>query len=158
ADIGWQEFGATDQELRKIYPALAPISTALGPLGMPGLTAYFCLLDLGRPRAGETVVVSAASGAVGSVAGQIAKLKGCRAVAIAGSDAKIAYCTGELGYDAGINYNAAADLPAELTRAAPDGVDVFFDNVGGSIHQTVIGQLAVGARIALCGVMSQYNP
>ena len=159
ANIGWQEYGVTgDAELRKIDPALAPISTGLGLLGMPGLTAYFCLLDVGNPRAGDTVLVTAASGAVGSVAGQIAKLKGCRAIAVAGSAAKVAYCTDELGYDAGIDYNADADLSAAVARAAPDGVDVFFDNVGGSVHQAVIERLNVGARIALCGVMSQYNP
>ena len=159
ANIGWQECGVTgDGELRKIDPALAPISTGLGLLGMPGLTAYFCLLDVGQPRAGETVLITAASGAVGSVAGQIAKIKGCRAIAIAGSAAKIAYCTDALGYDAAIDYNAEPDLSAAIARAAPDGVDVFFDNVGGSVHQAVIERLNVGARIALCGVMSQYNP
>jgi NADPH-dependent curcumin reductase CurA len=125
---------------------------------MPGLTAYFCLLDVGAPKPGDTVLVTAASGAVGSVAGQIAKIKGCRAVAIAGSAAKIAYCTDELGYDAAIDYNAESDLSAAIARAAPRGVDVFFDNVGGGVHQAVIERLNVGARIALCGVMSQYNP
>lgn len=159
ANIGWQDYGVTgDAELRRIDPGLAPISTGLGLLGMPGLTAYFCLLDVGAPKAGDTVLVTAASGAVGSVAGQIAKIKGCRAVAIAGSAAKIAYCTSELGYDAAIDYNAEPDLAAAIARAAPRGVDVFFDNVGGSVHQAVIERLNVGARIALCGVMSQYNP
>ncbi len=159
ANIGWQEYGTTgDSELRKIDPALAPISTGLGLLGMPGLTAYFCLLDVGAPRAGDTVLITAASGAVGSVAGQIAKIKGCRAIAVAGSAAKVAYCTSELGYDAGIDYNAETDLSAAIGRAAPDGIDVFFDNVGGTVHQAVIEHLRPGARIALCGVMSQYNP
>ena len=130
--FGWQEYGiATATEARKIDPSLAPLSTAVGVLGMPGLTAYFGLLEIGRPKAGETVVVSAASGAVGAVVGQIAKIQGCRAVGITGSDRKIGYITRELSFDAGVNYKSAADLGAALGEACPDGIDVYFDNVGG---------------------------
>lgn len=158
-ELGWTETGVADgQDLRKVDPALAPISTALGLLGMPGLTAYFALLDLGEPRPGDTVLVTAASGAVGSAVGQIARLCGCRTIALAGSDAKVAYCREELGYDAAINYRTEPDLSAAVGRAAPRGVNVFFDNSGGTVHQAVLPHLAIHARIALCGVMSQYNP
>ena len=120
--LGWQEYAVSaGKGVRKIDPAAAPISTALGVLGMPGLTAYFGLLEVGQPKPGETVVVSAASGAVGGLVGQIAKLKGCRAVGLAGSDAKVDYITGELGYDAGINYRTAPDLDAALRAACPGG-------------------------------------
>jgi hypothetical protein len=156
--LGWQEYAVTDGKgVRKIDPSLAPISTAVGVLGMPGLTAYFGLLEVGQPKAGETVVVSAASGAVGGLVGQIAKLKGCRAVGLAGSDAKVDYLTRELGYDAGINYRTTPDLDAALRAACPGGIDVYFDNVGGRITEAVTRHVNPFARIAVCGLISQYN-
>jgi NADPH-dependent curcumin reductase CurA len=156
--LGWREYAVSDGKgVRKVDRAGAPISTALGVLGMPGLTAYFGLLEVGQPKAGETVVVSAASGAVGGLVGQIAKLKGCRAVGLAGSDAKVAYLTRELGYDAGINYRTAPDLDAALRVACPDGIDVYFDNVGGSVTEAVSRHVNTFARFAVCGLISQYN-
>lgn len=156
--LGWQEYAVSNgKALRKIDPALAPISTAVGILGMPGLTAYFGLLDLGKPKPGETVVVSAASGAVGSVVGQIAKLKGCRAVGSAGSDAKTDYCVRTLGYDACINYRTSKDFDAELKRACPSGIDIYFDNVGGPVTDSVLPLLNLRARVIICGQISQYN-
>jgi NADPH-dependent curcumin reductase CurA len=156
--LGWQEYGVSaGKGVRRIDPTIAPISTALGVLGMPGLTAYFGLLDVGQPKSGETVVVSAASGAVGGLVGQIAKLKGCRAVGLAGSDAKVDYLVRQLGYDAGINYRAEANLDAALKAACPSGIDVYFDNVGGRITEAVTRHVNLFARIAVCGLMSQYN-
>lgn len=156
--LGWQEYALSNGKgLRKIDPTLAPISTALGILGMPGLTAYFGLLDLGKPKAGETVVVSAASGAVGSIVGQIAKLKGCRAVGSAGSDAKTAYCANELGYDVCINYRTSKNFDAELKAACPNSIDVYFDNVGGPVADAVFPLLNLHARVVVCGQISQYN-
>jgi hypothetical protein len=128
----------------------------LSALGMPGMTAYFGLLDVGRPRAGDTVVVSAASGAVGSVAGQIARIKGCRVVGIAGGPQKCAYIVQELGFDAAIDYKSA-DVKRELRQHSPNGVDVYFDNVGGEILDIVLTQLARNARVVICGAISQYN-
>ena len=158
-ETGWREQAVVKAAaMQKIDLTLAPISTAVGLLGMPGLSGYFALLDLGRPRAGDTVVVTAASGAVGSTAGQIARLSGCRTIAIVGSDKKVAYCREELGYDAAINYKTTKDLSAEVAAAAPKGVNVFFDNSGGTVHQAVIPHLAIRARVIICGVMSQYNP
>ncbi len=156
--LGWQEYGvAAAGTLRKVDPGLAPISTAVGVLGMPGLTAYFGLLEVGRPEPGDTVVVSAAAGAVGAVVGQIAKIQGCRAVGIAGSEAKVAYLTDELGFDAGIDYKAAGNLDAALVAACPKGVNVYFDNVGGEVSDAVFRHLGSRARIAICGQISQYN-
>jgi NADPH-dependent curcumin reductase CurA len=156
--LGWQDYAvASGKGLRKVDPRLAPVSTALGVLGMPGLTAYFALLELGRPKAGETVVVSAASGAVGGIVGQIAKLKGCRVVGTAGSAAKCRYCQDELGYDACIDYRASAELAGELKRAASDGIDVYFDNVGGAVTDAVFPLLKLRARVVICGQISQYN-
>jgi len=156
--LGWQEYGVADgSALRKVDPGLAPISTAVGVLGMPGLTAYFGLLEVGRAAPGDTVVVSAAAGAVGAVVGQIARIKGCRAVGIAGSEAKVAFLTDELGFDAALNYKSEGDLDAALGRACPDGIDVYFDNVGGAVSDAVFGRLALRARIAICGQISQYN-
>jgi len=156
--LGWQDYALSNGKgLHRIDPGLAPISTALGILGMPGLTAYFALLELGKPRPGETVVVSAASGAVGGIVGQIARIKDCRAVGIVGSDAKLRYIREQLGYDAGINYRAAKDLSAELRASCPNGVDVYFDNVGGAITDAVIPQINLRARIIICGQISQYN-
>ena len=154
---GWQLFALSDGKLlRPVDPALAPWSAALGVVGMPGVTAWVGLLDIGMPKAGETVVVSAASGAVGSVAGQIAKIKGCRIVGIAGGAAKCEYVTRELGFDACIDYRGG-DLHGQLAAACPNGVDVYFDNVGGEILDTLLRLLNPFARIALCGLISQYN-
>ena len=154
---GWQLFALSDGKLlRPVDPALAPLSAALGVVGMPGVTAWVGLLDIGMPKAGETVVVSAASGAVGSVAGQIAKIRGCRIVGIAGGAAKCEYVTRELGFDACIDYRGG-DLHGQLAAACPNGVDVYFDNVGGQILDTLLRLLNPFARIALCGLISQYN-
>ncbi len=154
---GWQTYGvASGATLRKLDPAQAPISTALGVLGMPGLTAYVGLLDIGQPRAGETVVVSAASGAVGAVVGQIAKLKGCRVIGVAGSAQKCAYVVHELGFDACVDHHSQA-LDAALRDACPGGIDVYFDNVGGATLAAVLTLINVGARIPLCGMISEYN-
>ena len=156
--LGWQEYAVVHgRELRKLDPAVAPISTALGVLGMPGLTAYFGLLDICEPRRGETVVVSEAAGSVGMVVGQIAKIRECRAVGVAGSDAKVTWLLDELGFDAAVNYSAGADFHDQLEALCPDGVDVYFDNVGGAITDAVVQRLNTGARISVCGQISQYN-
>ena len=157
AHIGWQSHAVMDAaDLRKVDPSLAPISTAVGILGMPGSTAYFGLLDICDPQPGETVVVSAASGAVGALVGQIARIKGCRAVGIAGSDAKCAYVRDEIGFDAVINYKTQ-NVPEALAAACPDGIDVYFDNVGGATLDVVLDQINIGARISICGMISEYN-
>jgi NADPH-dependent curcumin reductase len=154
---GWQEFGVSaGRELRKLDPAAAPISTAVGILGMPGMTAYVGLLDIGQPKAGETVVVSAASGAVGSVVGQIAKIKGCRAVGVAGSNEKCAYVVDQLGFDACVDYKRES-FREDLARACPSGIDVYFENVGGAVFAAVLRLLNVKARIPLCGMIADYN-
>jgi NADPH-dependent curcumin reductase CurA len=156
-NLGWQTHAvAKAAQLRKVDEQLAPITTALGILGMTGLTAYFGLLDIGQPKAGETVVVSGAAGAVGTVVGQIAKIKGCRVVGIAGSDDKIRYLLEELGFDAAINYKAP-DRRAALAKACPNGVDVYFDNVGGEISDDVMFLLNKHARIPVCGQIALYN-
>ncbi len=156
--FGWQEYAVSNGKgVRKLDPKLAPVSTALGIIGMPGLTAYFGLLDIGKPRAGETVVVSGAAGAVGSIVGQIAKIKGCRVVGIAGSDQKVAWLRDELGFDAAFNYKTTEDYVAKLQELCPDGVDVYFDNVGGAITDAVFRLINVGARIVVCGQIAQYN-
>ena len=126
-------------------------------LGLPGLTAYFGLLQIGAPRRGETVVVSGAAGAVGMLVGQLAKIKQCRAVGVAGSDAKISWLIDELGFDGALNYRTAADLDADLAGLCPRGIDVYFDNVGGAITDAAVRQLNTGARIPLCGQISQVN-
>jgi NADPH-dependent curcumin reductase len=154
---GWQTHALSDgQGLSKIDAKLAPISTAVGVLGMPGMTAYVGLLDIGRPTAGETVVVSAASGAVGAVVGQLAKIHGCRAVGIAGSKDKCDYVVGELGFDACVNYRTDVLVPA-LTAACPQGIDVYFENVGGAVTDAVVQLLNPFSRIPLCGLISTYN-
>lgn len=156
--LGWQEYAVgSGPNLRKIDASLAPISTANGVLGMPGMTAYFGLFDVGQPKAGETVVVSAASGAVGQVVGQLAKIAGCRAVGIAGGTAKCAFVKDALGYDHCIDYKAEKDLTAAVKAACPAGVDVYFDNVGGPVSDAVFLNLNFWARVALCGSISQYN-
>jgi NADPH-dependent curcumin reductase CurA len=154
---GWQDYASLRAaELRKLDPAAAPVSTALGVLGMPGMTAYVGLLEIGRPKLGETVVVAAASGAVGSVVGQIAGIKGCRAVGIAGGADKCRFVAEELGFDACVDYRAP-DFAERLAVACPDGIDVYFENVGGAVQQTVWPLLNDFARIPVCGLIAQYN-
>ena len=156
--LGWQLYSVAGAgELRKVDPNLAPVTTALGVLGMPGLTAYFGLVDIGKPREGETVVVSGAAGAVGMTVCQIAKIKGCRVVGIAGSDEKNEYLEHELWVDRTINYKTAVDMKQALKDACPNGVDVYFDNVGGSVSDAVLPLINKGARIVLCGQISLYN-
>jgi len=155
--LGWQQYAIGGPTLRKIDPSLAPISTANGVLGMPGMTAYFGLFEVGQPKAGETVVVSAASGAVGQVVGQLAKIAGCRAVGIAGGPKKCAFVKEILGLDECVDYKAAKDLSAAIKTACPNGVDVYFDNVGGAVSDAVFLNLNFFARVALCGSISQYN-
>ena len=153
---GWQQFAVSNgSDLRKLDPGV-PMSASLGVLGMPGMTAYVGLLDIGQPRPGETVVVSAASGAVGSVVGQLARIKGCRAVGVAGSPDKCRYVVDELGFDACVNYKAD-DFKAALSDACPNGVDVYFENVGGAVLAAVLRLLNRGARIPLCGLIAEYN-
>ncbi len=157
-NLGWQTHGVSNGNgARKVNPDLAPISTSLGVLGMPGMTAYFGLLTVSTPKEGETVVVSGASGAVGSLVGQIAKIKGCRAVGIAGSDEKIDYIVKDLGFDGGFNYKTTDDYVAALESLCPDGIDVYFDNVGGSITDAVFQLFNLHARTSVCGQISQYN-
>jgi hypothetical protein len=156
--LGWQEHAvASGRELRKVDTGVAPITTALGVLGMPGLTAYFGLLDICDPQPGETVVVSGAAGAVGMIAGQIAKIKGCRVVGVAGSDAKVSWLLDELGFDAAFNYKTTHECSETLRKLCPAGIDVYFDNVGGTITDTVMSLINVNARISVCGQISQYN-
>lgn len=161
--LGWELYSvakgdhAAVTSMRKVDPKLAPVTTALGILGIPGLTAYFGLLDIGQPKQGETVVVSGAAGAVGTVVCQLAKIKGCRVVGIAGSDEKNRYLTDELGVDATVNYKTSTDLRQALRDACPDGVDVYFDNVGGDISDAVLWMINSNARIIICGQISLYN-
>jgi len=156
--LGWRLYNvAKAAGLRKIDPRVAPVTTALGVLGMPGLSAYFGLLDIGQPKTGETVVVSGAAGAVGMTVCQIAKIRGCRTVGIAGSDDKNQYLRNELGVDATINYKTAGDMKQAIAQACPNRIDVYFDNVGGEISDAVLPLLNHGARIVLCGQISLYN-
>lgn len=156
--FGWQEYAVSDGTgVRKLRPEVEPISTALHILGMPGMTAYFGLFDICQPKPGQTIVVSGAAGAVGSAVGQMSKLSGCHVVGIAGSDEKTEFITTELGFDAGLNYKKSDDIYGALTELCPDGVDVYFDNVGGPITDAIFPQLNVGARVAICGQISQYN-
>ncbi|MEK6280743.1 MAG: NADP-dependent oxidoreductase [Acidobacteriota bacterium] len=155
--LGWRLYNiAKAKELRKVDPRMGPVTTALGVLGMPGLTAYFGLLDIGQPKEGETVVVSGAAGAVGMTVCQIAKIKGCRVVGIAGSDEKNRYLREELGVDAVVNYKTD-DIRIALQEACPKGVDVYFDNVGGEVSDAVLPLIAHSARIIICGQISVYN-
>ena len=154
---GWQLFAtAQAQTLRKVDTRGAPLSTALGVVGMPGVTAWYGLLRIGEPKPGETVVVSAASGAVGSVVGQIAGLKGCRAVGIAGGAAKCGYVVNELGFDACIDYKSDT-FESQLREATPGGIDVYFENVGGAVLDAVLPLLNAFARIPFCGYISEYD-
>lgn len=154
---GWQDYARSNGGgLRKLNPAAAPVTTALGVLGMPGMTAYTGLLEIGQPKPGETVAVAAASGAVGSVVGQIAKIKGCRAVGIAGGQDKCRYVVEELGFDACIDHRTS-DFAQKLEAACPAGIDVYFENVGGAVQQAVWPLLNDFARIPVCGLIAQYN-
>ena len=156
--LGWQLYAVVPGAgLRKVNTAGAPISTALGVIGMPGVTAWYGLMKIGEPKAGETVVVSAASGAVGSVVGQVAKIKGCRAVGIAGGPDKCRYAINELGFDACVDYKSAS-LESELAAAVPNGIDIYFENVGGRVLDAILPQLNAFARIPFCGYVSEYNP
>lgn len=154
--LGWQEYALSDGKgiIRRVAETDIPVSAALGVLGMNGVTAYFGLLDVGQPKPGETVLVSTAAGAVGSAVGQIAKIRGCRAVGIAGGTEKVRLCREEFGYDAAIDYKAAADLDAALAAACPDGIDVYFDNTSGRISDAVLRRINKRARIIICGTAS----
>lgn len=156
--LGWQMYAvAPGTGLRKVNAEGAPISTALGVIGMPGVTAWYGLLKIGEPKAGETVVVSAASGAVGSVVGQIAKIKGCRAVGIAGGSEKCSYVVSQLGFDACVDYKSAS-FESDLESVVPVGIDVYFENVGGRVLDVILPHLNAFSRIPFCGYVSEYNP
>ncbi|MCS3468285.1 NADPH-dependent curcumin reductase CurA [Pseudomonas sp. JUb42] len=155
--VGVQDYFLGDPKgLHKVDPKLAPLPRYLSALGMTGMSAYFALLDVGAPKRGDTVVISGAAGAVGSVAGQIAKIKGCRVIGIAGGEEKCYSLINELGFDGAIDYKSE-DLHTALKRECPNGVDVFFDNVGGDILDAVLSRLAPKARVVICGAISQYN-
>lgn len=157
AGTGWQEYSLSDGAgVRKVDRLLGPISCALGVLGMPGLTAYTGLLNIGRPQPGETVVVATASGAVGSVVGQIAKIKGCRVVGIAGGEQKCRFVQDELGFDAFVDHRQP-ELAQRLAAACPNGVDIYFENVGGQVLDAVVPLLNNFARIPVCGIIAHYN-
>ncbi|MGO9546248.1 MAG: NADP-dependent oxidoreductase [Rhodomicrobium sp.] len=154
---GWQDYAVSDGSgLRKLDPKLAPVSTALGVLGMPGLTAYAGLLNIGQPKPGETLAVAAAAGPVGSTVGQIAKIKGCRVVGIAGGKEKAAYLRDVLGFDAAIDHRSPR-LKEELKAACPDGIDIYFENVGGAVWDAVFPLLNNFARVPVCGLVAHYN-
>ncbi|PKQ61693.1 NADP-dependent oxidoreductase [Labilibaculum filiforme] len=156
--LAWKEVQVSNGEgLLKVDAQKAALSSYLGVLGMTGLTAYFGLLEIGKPKAGETVVVSGAAGAVGGIVGQIAKLKGCRVVGIAGSDEKVNQLVSEFGFDAAINYNTSENMTQAIAEACPNGVDVYFDNVGGEISDGVMMNVNRFARIIVCGAISMYN-
>jgi NADPH-dependent curcumin reductase len=155
--LGWQLYGVADPKtLQKLTSAKLPLSVYLGAAGMPGVTAWIGLLRIGKPKAGETVAVGAATGAVGAVVGQLAKLHGCRAVGIAGGPQKCAYAVKELGFDSCVDYRAG-NLPKDLEAATPDGIDIYFENVGGEVLEAVLPRLNDFARIPLCGLISDYN-
>jgi NADPH-dependent curcumin reductase CurA len=155
-DTGWQDYAAVPAKHLTKMPKIEPMTYLLSVYGIAGLTAYFGLLDIGKPRAGETVVVSAAAGSVGSIVGQIARIKGCRVVGIAGGQDKCHWLTSELGFDAAVDYKDGAVFKA-LRAAAPNGVDVYFDNVGGDILEACLAQMNLRGRIACCGAISQYD-
>jgi NADPH-dependent curcumin reductase CurA len=156
--LDWKEFQVSDGKgLKKVDGDAAPLSAYLGVLGMTGLTAYIGLNEIGKPKAGETLVVSGAAGAVGSVAGQIGKILGCKVIGLAGSDEKTAMLKAKFGFDEAINYKTTTDMKAAIASAAPDGVDVYFDNVGGEISDAVLAHLNQFARVPICGAISSYN-
>lgn len=157
-NLYWAEYAAVDgRDLQPVDTGSAPVSTALHVLGMPGRTAYVGTVDVGEVEPGDTVVVSAAAGAVGSVAGQIARIAGCRVVGIAGSDEKVEWLVDDLGFDAGINYHSESDLPAAVAEACPRGVDLYFENVGGEVSDAVVDHLNEFSRVAVCGKIALYN-
>lgn len=156
ADTGWQDYAALPAKRLARLPKLEPMTHLLSVYGVAGLTAYFGLLECGQPKPGETVVVSAAAGSVGSIVGQIARIKGCRAVGIAGGAEKGAWLTGELGFDAAVDYKAE-DFKRRLREACPDGIDVYFDNVGGDVFEACLFAMGNHGRIACCGAVSQYD-
>jgi NADPH-dependent curcumin reductase CurA len=154
---GAQKFWVSNgQGVKKVYPDLAPLPRYLGALGMPGMTAYFGILEVGELKEGDTVLVSGAAGAVGALVGQIAKLKGCRVIGIAGGEEKCRYLTEELGFDGAIDYKAETLYPA-VKNLCPDGIDVYFDNVGGETLDVALSFLRLNARVVICGAISQYN-
>ena len=158
AYTGWQEYGVVSgSSVHEVDPTAAPLSAYLGVLGMPGLTAYFGLLEVGQPREGETVLVSTAAGAVGSVVGQVARIKGCRVVGSAGSDEKVSHVLNDLGFHSAFNYKHVSDYREKLTEVCPDGVDVYFDNVGGPLTDAVFYEMNQFARLVICGQITQYN-
>jgi NADPH-dependent curcumin reductase CurA len=155
--LGWQIYGVSDgTQLMKVDASRIPLSAYLGTVGMPGVTAWYGLMDICQPKAGETVVVTAASGAVGSVVGQLAKMKGCRAVGIAGGAEKCRYVVDELGFDACVDYKAG-NLWKDIKAATPQGIDCLFENVGGEIFDTLLGRMNAFSRVAVCGLIAQYN-
>jgi NADPH-dependent curcumin reductase CurA len=155
-DTGWQEYASVPAKALSKMPRLEPMTHLISVYGIAGLTAYFGLLDVGKPKAGETIVVSAAAGSVGSIVGQIAKIKGCRVVGIAGGGAKCAWLKDELGFDDAVDYKSGA-LFKTLKAAAPNGIDVYFDNVGGDVFEACLAQMNLRGRIACCGAVSQYD-
>ncbi|HXI05370.1 MAG: NADP-dependent oxidoreductase [Bradyrhizobium sp.] len=156
ADTGWQDYAALPAKALQKMPKIEPMSHLLSVFGVAGLTAYYGLLQVGKPKQGETVVVSAAAGSVGSIVGQIAKIKGCRVIGIAGGKDKCQWLTSELGFDAAVDYKDGATFKA-LRAAAPNGIDVYFDNVGGDILEVCIAQMNNRGRISCCGAVSQYD-
>jgi NADPH-dependent curcumin reductase CurA len=155
---GWREYASVDaRTLWKLDPDVAPISTALGVLGMPGMSAYFGFLEICKPQAEEVVLVSGAAGAVGSLVGQIAKIKGCQVVGIAGTDPKVEWLTQDLGFDGAFNYKTTDNYVAKLKELCPSGIDCYFDNVGGAITDAVFPLMNVFGRASICGLISQYN-
>jgi len=156
--LEWKEYQTHNgKDLMKLDPKIAPLSAYLGVLGMTGLTAYLGLTEIGKPKEGETVVVSGAAGAVGSVVGQIAKLLGCRVVGIAGTDEKVAQLKAEYGFDEAINYRTSENMSQAIAEACPNGVDVYFDNVGGEVSDAVMVNVNRFARVIVCGAISLYN-
>jgi NADPH-dependent curcumin reductase CurA len=156
--LDWKEYQVSDGAgLARVDATAAPLTAHLGVLGVTGLSAYFALLDIGQPRAGETLVVSGAAGAVGSIAGQIGKLLGCRVVGIVGTEAKAALIKDKFGFDEAINYRTVADVPAAIAAACPSGVDIYFDNVGGAVSDAVLAQMNPYGRVAVCGTIASYN-
>ncbi len=157
-NLDWSEYQVHNGKgLTKVDAEKAPLSAYLGVVGMTGLTAYFGLTEIGKPKNGETVVVSGAAGAVGTVVGQIAKIKGCKVIGIAGTDEKVDLLKSKFGYDEGINYKITKDMKTAISKYAPDGVDVYYDNVGGEITDAVMKNIARNARVVVCGAISVYN-
>ncbi len=156
--LAWQKYqNCKTEDIEIVDPEIAPISTSVSMLGVPGLPAYFGMLKIGNPKKGETVVVSGAAGSVGSIASQIAKIKGCKVIEIAGSEKKISYLENELGLESGVNYKTTKNLQKDIAKACPNGVDVFFDNVGGETFDAVFANINKHARIAICGQIEDYN-